>query len=86
MNPIIQLLHDANISQQHTKEIFQALTENPLMAMGVIQQLGLPADKLQTIMMTIMAKPELIKEAVQELGLDFSKVEEAKAKLNENQG
>jgi hypothetical protein len=32
-----------------------------------------------------MTNPSLIKEAVEELGLDFSKVEEAKAKLEENQ-
>lgn len=86
MNPIIATLKELNVSDEQIKTLFTALTENPLMAMGVIQQLGLPADKLQTIMMAIMAKPELIKEAVQELGLDFSKVEEAKAKLNENQG
>lgn len=83
MNPIIQMLKELNISDEKIKELFQALTENPLMAMGVIQQLGVPPEKLQAIMGAVMMQPELIKEAVEELGLDFSKVEEAKSKLKE---
>ena len=31
----------------------------------------------------VMQNPELIKEAVSELGLDFSKVEQAKAKMQQ---
>ena len=65
------------------KELFEALTDNPLMAMGVIQQLGISPDKLQEIMGVVMTQPNLIQEAVEELGLDFSKVEAAKAKLKE---
>ena len=52
-----------------------------MMAMALIQGLGIPQDKLQELIMTIMTNPDLIKEAVDELGLDFSKVEEAKSKL-----
>lgn len=81
MNPIIQLLKELNISNDKISELFQALTENPLMAMGLIQQLGIPPEKLQVIMGLVMTQPELIKEAVEELGLDFSKVAAAKAKL-----
>jgi hypothetical protein len=51
--------------------------------MAVIQQLGIPSEKLQEIMGIVMTQPNLIKEAVEELGLDFSKVEEAKEKLKE---
>lgn len=81
MNPIIQLLHDANINEQQTKEIFQALTENPLMAMSTIGELGIAPDKLQAVMMQVMTNPDLIKDAVNELGLDFSAVEKAKQQL-----
>lgn len=83
MNPIIQMLKEQNISEEKISELFQTLTDNPLMAMGVIQQLGIPADKLQAIMGLVMTQPTLIKEAVEELGLDFSKVEAAKSKLKE---
>ncbi|GLX77111.1 hypothetical protein tinsulaeT_04510 [Thalassotalea insulae] len=83
MNPIIQLLKDANISEQQTKEVFQALTENPLMAMTTISQLGIAPEKLQAVMMQVMTAPELIKEAVDELGLDFSAVEKAKQQMAE---
>ena len=83
MNPILQLLKDANISDEKTKEIFQALTENPLMAMTTISQLGIDSAKLQAVMMQVMSQPNLIKEAVEELGLDFSAVEKAKQVLNE---
>ena len=81
MNPIIQLLKDANVSDEKTKEVFQALVENPLMAMATIGQLGIEPDKLQAVMMQVMTQPTLIKEAVEELGLDFSAVEKAKEQL-----
>jgi len=83
MNPIIQMLKEQNISEEKINELFQALTENPLMAMGIIQQLGIPSEKLQAIMGLVMTQPDLIKEAVEELGLDFSRVEAAKSKLKE---
>lgn len=83
MNPIIQMLKDHNVSEEKINELFQTLTDNPLMAMGIIQQLGIPPEKLQALMGLVMTQPELIKEAVEELGLDFSKVEAAKSKLKE---
>ena len=81
MNPIIQLLKEQNISDEKIGELFQELTQNPLAAMATIQTLGIPPEKLQPLIMLVMSQPNLIKEAVEELGLDFSKVEEAKAKL-----
>lgn len=81
MNPIIQTLKELNISDEKINELFQALTENPMMAMGYIGQLAIPPEKLQSIMSLVMADPGLIEQAVTELGLDYAKVEEAKAKL-----
>lgn len=83
MNPIIQLLKDANISADKTQEVFKALTENPLMAMTTISELGIAPEKLQAVMMQVMTNPNLIKEAVDELGLDFSAVEKAKQQLDQ---
>ncbi|WP_456294644.1 DUF2999 domain-containing protein [Vibrio sp. AK197] len=83
MNPIIAMLKENNISDQQIHEIFQALTQNPLAAMATISQLGLPQEDLQKLMGQVMQNPALIKEAVDELGLDFSKVEEAKQKLQQ---
>ncbi len=83
MNPIIQMLQEENISQDKISELFHTLTENPIMAMGIIGQLGIPPEKLQTLMGLVMSQPHLIKEAVEDLGLDFSKVEEAKAKIDQ---
>ena len=81
MNPIIALLKEHNVSDEQVKSLFQTLTENPLMAMGVLSQLGIAPEKLQGMMMLVMQNPGLIKDAVEELGLDFSRVEAAKAKL-----
>ncbi|WP_299692135.1 DUF2999 family protein [uncultured Vibrio sp.] len=81
MNPILALLKENNISDQQINELFKTLTENPLAAMATISQLGLPQDKLQMLMGQVMQNPALIKEAVEELGLDFSKVEAAKEQL-----
>ncbi len=85
MNPIIQTLKEHNVSDQQIADVFQALTQNPLAAMATIQNLGIPQEKLQPLMMMVMTNPDLIRQAVTELGLDFSKVEAAKAKLQENQ-
>lgn len=83
MNPIIQTLKDYNVNDEKIAEVFQALTQNPLAAMTIIQSLGIPQEKLQPLMMMVMTNPDLIKQAVEELKLDFSKVEAAKAKLQE---
>ena len=81
MNPILAMLKENNISDAQISELFQTLTENPLAAMATISQLGLPQDKLQMLMGQVMQNPALIKEAVEGLGLDFSKVEAAKEQL-----
>ncbi|MGO2497795.1 MAG: DUF2999 family protein [Vibrio litoralis] len=81
MNPILALLKENNIEDAQIHEIFQELTTNPLAAMATISQLGLPQEKLQMLMAQVMQNPALIKDAVDELGLDYSKVEEAKEKL-----
>ncbi|MFS1498058.1 DUF2999 family protein [Vibrio splendidus] len=81
MNPILAMLKENNISDEQISEIFKTLTENPLAAMATTSQLGLPQDKLQMLMGQVMQNPALIKEAVEELGLDFSKVEAAKEQL-----
>lgn len=83
MNPIIQLLKEENICDQQIADIFKTLTENPLMAMNIIAEIGLPQDKLQAVMMQVMTNPELIKEAVTELGLDMSAVDKAKQTIQE---
>ncbi|PWI32597.1 hypothetical protein DI392_14340 [Vibrio albus] len=81
MNPILAMLKENNISNEQVSELFQALTQNPLAAMATISQLGLPQESLQALMGQVMQNPALIEDAVKELGLDFSKVEEAKEKL-----
>jgi len=81
MNPILAILKEHNISDTQIADLFQTMTENPLIAMGTIGQLGIPPEKLQHLMGLIMQNPALIKEAVVELGLDFSKVEAAKDQL-----
>ncbi|AQS40323.1 Protein of unknown function (DUF2999) [Shewanella psychrophila] len=81
MNPILAILKEHNVSDTQIKDLFQTLTENPMAAMATIGQLGIPPEKLQQLMGLVMQNPALIKEAVVELGLDFSKVEAAKAQL-----
>ena len=83
MNPIIQILKDHNVNDNKITEVFKALTQNPLAAMTIIQSLGIPQDKLQPLMMMVMTNPDVLKQAVEELRLDFSMVEAAKAKLQE---
>ncbi|MGK0366940.1 MAG: hypothetical protein ACI9QD_000071 [Thermoproteota archaeon] len=84
MNPILEILKELKIDQDKIKELFKTLTENPMMAMGLVQKLGIPTEKFQKIMGLIMTQPGLIKEAVEELGLDFSAVEKAKEKLKDS--
>lgn len=83
MNPVIAILKEHNVSDEKVKTLFEALTQNPMMAMSLVQQLGIPPEQLKQLMGTIMTQPQLIKEATEQLGLDFSKVEAAKEKLNQ---
>ncbi|GHY06423.1 hypothetical protein VCSRO163_0523 [Vibrio cholerae] len=83
MNPILTMLKENNISNEQINELFQTLTQNPLAAMATLAQLGLPQDKMQMVLAQVMQNPALIKQAVEELGLDFAKVEAAKAKLQQ---
>lgn len=83
MNPIIELLKEANISDEQIRSIFEELTTNPIMAMATIGQLGIAPEKLQPVMGQVMLNPDLIKQAVEELGLDYSAVEKAKSQLNQ---
>ena len=84
MNPIIQTLKDHNVNDEQIANVFKALTENPLAAISIIESLGIPQEKLKPLMMMVMTTPDLIKQAVEELNLDFSKVEAAKAILEES--
>lgn len=81
MNPIIALLKKHQVSDEQIREVFETLTQNPLAAMATISQLGLPEDDLKALMGQVMQNPALIKQAVDELGLDFSKVEAAQQKM-----
>lgn len=83
MNPILAMLKENNISNEQINELFQTLTQSPLAAMATLAQLGLPQDKMQMVLAQVMQNPALIKQAVEELGLDFAKVEAAKAKLQQ---
>ncbi|EGR0262125.1 DUF2999 family protein [Vibrio cholerae] len=83
MNPILAMLKENNISNEQINELFQTLTQTPLAAMATLAQLGLPQDKMQMVLAQVMQNPALIKQAVEELGLDFAKVEAAKAKLQQ---
>ncbi|MDO6427315.1 DUF2999 family protein [Thalassotalea sp. 1_MG-2023] len=84
MNPIIQLLRDENIPDEQIKAVFIQLTDNPLMAMNSIAQLGIPQEKLQAVMMQVMTQPQLIQEAVIELGLDVEALAKAKQTLEQS--
>ena len=83
MNPIITLLKEHDISDEKIHTLFQTLTDNPIMAMSVLGELGLPPEKLQAVLMQVMQQPDLIKDAVETLGLDFAQVEAAKSKLQD---
>jgi len=56
MNPIIAMLKEHNVSDEKVRELFQAFMENPMMAMGLVQQLGIPPEKLQQLMALVMMK------------------------------
>jgi len=81
MNPIIKILTDQKINEEKIKELFVTLTSNPMAAVGIVGSIGIPPEKLQELMGMIMTNPGLIKEAVEELGLDMAALEKAKQQL-----
>ncbi len=85
MNPIIAMLKEHNVSDEKVRELFQAFMENPMMAMGLVQQLGIPPEKLQQLMALVMTQPHLIKEAAESVGISDDEVEQAKAQFKNQQ-
>ncbi|QJY41356.1 DUF2999 family protein [Vibrio cholerae] len=83
MNPIKAMLKENNISNVLINSLFQTRTQNPLAVMATLAQLCLPQDKMQILLAQLMQNQALIKQAVEELGLDYAKVEPAKAKLQQ---
>ncbi|MFK3870263.1 DUF2999 family protein [Pseudoalteromonas rhizosphaerae] len=81
MNPIIATLKEHNVSDEKVHELFQAFTQNPMMAMALVQQLGVPPEKLQALMGLVMTQPHLIKEAADSLGIGEGELEKAKQQL-----
>lgn len=81
MNPIIATLKEHNVSDEKVHELFQAFTQNPMMAMAFVQQLGIPPEKLQALMGLVMTQPHLIKEAADSLGIGEGELEKAKQQL-----
>lgn len=82
MNPIIATLKEHNVSDERVRELFQAFTENPMAAMALVQQLGIPPEQLQQLMGLVMTQPHLIKEASDELGISDAEFAKAKEQLN----
>ena len=68
MNPILAILKEHNVSDEKVKALFEAFTQNPMMAMALVQELGIPPEKLQQLMAVVMTQPHLIKEAVTNFG------------------
>ncbi|MGO2011631.1 MAG: DUF2999 family protein [Pseudoalteromonas sp.] len=85
MNPIIATLKEHNVSDEKVHELFQAFTENPMAAMALVQQLGIPPEQLQQLMGLVMTQPHLIKEASDELGISDAEFAKAKEQLNNQQ-
>lgn len=85
MNPIIATLKEHNVSDEKVHELFEAFTQNPMMAMALVQQLGIPPEKLQELMGLVMTQPHLIKEASKEFGISDSELAKAKEQLNNQQ-
>jgi len=85
MNPIIATLKEHNVSDEKVHELFEAFTQNPMMAMALVQQLGIPPEKLQELMGLVMTQPHLIKEASEEFGISDAELAKAKEQLNNQQ-
>ncbi|MGO2365825.1 MAG: DUF2999 family protein [Pseudoalteromonas sp.] len=82
---MIATLKEHNVSDEKVHELFQAFTENPMAAMALVQQLGIPPEQLQQLMGLVMTQPHLIKEASDELGISDAEFAKAKEQLNNQQ-
>lgn len=49
MNPIIAILKEHNVSDEKVAALFEAFTQNPMMAMALVQELGIPPEKTSAI-------------------------------------
>ncbi|WP_404340344.1 DUF2999 family protein [Pseudoalteromonas mariniglutinosa] len=81
MNPILATFKEHNVSDAKVKELFESFTVNPMVAMAVIQQLGIPAEKLQQLMGLVITQPRLAKEAAECVGINKAQLEKIKAQF-----
>ena len=81
MSKLAELFKDLNIPSEKLNELAKQFSENPLMAMALVQELNIPPETLQQAMAVVMANPEEISTFAKSLGISDEVVDEARGKL-----
>ena len=82
MSKLKELFDDLQIQQDTLRELASLLLENPMAVMTKVQEMNLPAEKIQQAMGIVMADPGEMTRFAEALGLDAKVVEEARSRLD----
>ena len=81
MSRLQEIFQSLNITSEQAQKLITAVKENPLSAMGLIQEMGIDPTAIQTIAMELMSNPDAMKEVMAEMGVSDQDVEKAKEQL-----
>lgn len=81
MSQIKEMIASLNIPEEKLRELAEALNQNPMSAMALVQQLNIPPQTLQGIMALVLSNPEAIKDFAKSVGVRDETLTELEAKL-----
>lgn len=79
---IQKILQDLNITKEQLTEAAAEIKENPMAALGVIQKLNIPADKLQSLVGLIVSNPSLLADLASKAGVSKEVVDQVSSQFS----
>jgi spore maturation protein SpmB len=68
------------------QELAKAAQDNPFAAMSKVQELGIPPEVLQQILMTVMSNPSALIDLAKQFGADDSTIQSVQDGLDKLKG
>jgi hypothetical protein len=75
---LTDMLKDMGVQEEQIQDLIVKFRENPLTALGAVQELNLETEQLQKLVGVMMSQPEALQEAMDELGISQEELEKAR--------
>ncbi|NRA64673.1 MAG: DUF2999 family protein [Pseudobacteriovorax sp.] len=81
MTDILKIFEKYQVEVEKLKSLASAVNENPMAAMGLLQQLQLPPEALQELMGVVMMNPQALKDFAKSMGVDEATIDNLSSKI-----